>query len=548
MSKATKKSILYGLGMLALIAFAMWLRYAGRHIFHSPAVSHLRSGIYVFLFSAWCYSLWTRIVQTQVRRYLLVISALMVLWILLRSIKFSIENTDAERWLWYFYYFPMLFIPMLSVFVSRSLGKGEDFRLPRWTKLLYVPTLLLLLLVLTNDLHQQVFSFPSGVLSDRAYRYESGYFFVLAWEALCAGFALLSMVKNCRILRSRRIRWLPLVPLALSLAYAYAYVKKVHWVWVLAGDMTVSQCLIFASILECCIQCGLIQSNLGYDELFEATSLPVQITDPAFCSQYVSAAMQGALPQSELRQMQQDTVHLGDDTLLKRHKLRRGWVFWKEDISALNQVQKELELTRDELRDTGDVLEVENAQRARWLKLTEENRLYDMMEAQTARQIAMLRDLLAELQKTEEPDRARRLLGQVTIIGTYIKRRNNLIFVGEQRGAISVQELLLCLNESSENISVYGADCKTIIKGEGQLTVEQATQVYDLFEAVVETELESLRALLISIEVGKWVEVALCVSATEPLCGLRARFPGLEWEQDEDGLQYVTQKLERSRG
>ena len=548
MSKATKKSILFALGVLALIAFAMWLRYASRHIFHSPAVNHLRSGIYVFLFSAWCYSLWIRIVQTQVRRYLLAISALMVLWILLRSIKFSIDNTDVERLLWYSYYFPMLFIPMLSVFVSQSLGKGEDFRLPRWTKLLYLPTLLLLLLVLTNDLHQQVFSFPSGILSDREYRYEVGFFFVLGWEVLCAGFAFLSMVKNCRIPHSRKIRWLPLVPFALSLAYVYAYAKNVYWVWVLAGDMTVSQCLIFASILECCIQCGLIQSNLGYDELFEATSLPVQITDPAFCPQYVSAAMQEALPQSELRQMQQDTVHLGDDTLLKRHKLRRGWVFWKEDISALNQIRKELELTRDELRDTGDVLAAENAQRARWLKLTEENRLYDMMEAQTARQIAMLRDLLAELQKTEDSGRARHLLGQVIIIGTYIKRRSNLIFVGVQRGAISVQELRLCLNESSENISVYGADCKTVIKGEGQLTVEQATQVYDLFEAVVETELESLRALLISVEVGAQVEATLCVSAAEPLCGLRARFPDLEWEQDEDGLQYVTRKLERSRG
>ena len=548
MSKATKKSLLYALGVLALIAFAMWLRYASRHILHSPAVSHLRSGIYVFLFSVWCYSLWLRIVQTQVRRYLLAISVLMVLWILLRSIKFSIENTDAERRLWYFYYFPMLFIPMLSVFVSRSLGKGEDFRLPRWSKLLYFPTLLLLLLVLTNDLHQQVFSFPSGVLSDRAYRYEGGYFLVLGWEALCAGFAFLSMVKNCRIPRSRRIRWLPLVPFALSLAYVYAYVQKIHWVWVLAGDMTVAQCLIFASILECCIQCGLIQSNLGYDELFEATSLPVQITDRAFRSQYVSVAMQGALPQSELRQMQQDAVHLGNDTLLKRHRLRRGWVFWKEDISALHQIRKELELTRDELRDTGDVLAAENAQRARWLKLTEENRLYDMMEAQTARQIAMLRDLLSELQKTEDPDRARHLLGQVIIIGTYIKRRSNLIFVGVQRGAISAQELRLCLNESSENISVYGADCKAIVKGEDPLTVEQATQVYDLFEAVVETELESLRALLISIEVGKRVEVALCVAAAEPLRGLCGRFPGLEWEQDEDGLQYLTWEPEKARG
>ena len=545
MGNAIKKSLLYAFGVLVLIAFAMCLRYASRHVFHSSAVNHLRSGIYVFLFSAWCYSIRMRIVQTQVRRYLLAISVLMVLWILLRSIKFSIDNMDAERWLWYFYYFPMLLIPMLSVFVSLSLGKGEDFQLPRWTKLLYLPTMLLLLLVLTNDLHQQVFSFPSGVLSDREYRYEGGYFFVMGWEALCAGFAFLSMAKNCRIPRSRRIRWLPLVPLALSLAYACAYVKKVYWVWVLAGDMTVSQCLIFASILECCIQCGLIQSNLGYDELFEATSLPVQITDQAFCSQYVSVAMRGALPPNELRQMRQDTIHLGDDTLLKRHRLRSGWVFWKEDISVLNQIRKELELTRDELRDTGDVLAAENAQRARWLKLTEENRLYDMMEAQTARQIAMLRDLLAELQRTEDSDRAIRLLGQIIIIGTYIKRRSNLIFVGVQRGAISVQELRLCLNESSENISVYGADCKTIVKGEGQLTVEQATQIYDLFEAVVEMGLESLRALLTSIEVGKQVEVTLCVSAAEPLCALRARFPGLEWEQDEDGLQYVTRKLER---
>ena len=229
MSKATKISLLCALAALGLIVLAMLLRYASRHILHAPIVNHLRSGIYVFLFSAWCYTLWLRIVQVQVRRYLLAISALMVLWILLRSIKFSIGNTDAERRLWYFYYFPMLFIPMLSVFVSQSLGKDEAFRLPRWTKLLYIPTLLLLLLVLTNDLHRQVFSFPSGVLSDGEYRYEKGYYFVLGWEALCAAFSLVLMVRSCRIPHSRRIRWLPLVPFALSLAYAYGIKGKKYF-------------------------------------------------------------------------------------------------------------------------------------------------------------------------------------------------------------------------------------------------------------------------------------------------------------------------------
>ena len=548
MSKATKKSLLYALAALGLIALAMWLRYASRTVLHSPVYGHLRSGIYIFLLCAWCRSVRVRIVQTQVRRYLLAISALMVLWILLRSIKFSIENTDAERWLWYFYYFPMLFIPMLSVFVSQSLGKGEDFRLPRWTKLLYLPTLLLLLLVLTNDLHQQVFSFPSGVLSDQAYRYESGYSFVLGWEALCAGFAFLSMAKNCRIPCSRRIRWLPLVPLALSMAYAYAYVKKAHWVWVLAGDITVAQCLMFTGIFESCIQCGLIQSNRGYDELLEATTLPVQITDEDFCTKHASATMRPPLPQSELRQITQDTVQLDDDTLLKRHKLRRGWAFWKEDVSELNQLRQELELACNELRDVGDVLAAENAQHARLLKLTEENRLYDMMEAQTARQIAMLQERLTELKKTDDPARAERLLGQIIVIGTYIKRRNNLIFVGVQRGSISVQELRLCLNESAENLCLYGAECSALIKGDGQLSIEQATAAYSLFEAVVEAELESLRSLLVSIEVGEALHMNLCISGEAPLRHLKDPFPALEWEEDEDGLQYVMLRVEKSGG
>ena len=541
MSKATKKSLLYALAALGLIALAMWLRYASRTVLHSPVYNHLRSGIYIFLLCAWCHSVRVRIVQTQVQRYLLAISMLMVLWLLLRSIKFSIANTDAERWLWYFYYVPILFIPMLSVFVSQSLGKPEDFHLPRWTKLLYVPTVLLLLLVLTNDLHQRVFSFPSGILSDAAYRYERGYFFVLGWELFCAALSLFMIVTKCRIPHTKRVRWLPLVPFALSLAYVYAYVEKIHWVWVLAGDMTVAQCLMFTGIFESCIQCGPIQSNRGYDELLEATTLPVQITDETFCTKHASATMRPPLPQSELRQITQDTVQLDDDTLLKRHKLRRGWAFWKEDVS-------ELELTCDELRDVGDVLAAENAQHARLLKLTEENRLYDMMEAQTARQIAMLQERLTELKKTDDPARAERLLGQIIVIGTYIKRRNNLIFVGVQRGSISVQELRLCLNESAENLCLYGAECSALIKGDGQLSIEQATAAYSLFEAVVEAELESLRSLLVSIEVGDALHMNLCISGEAPLRHLKDPFPALEWEEDEDSLQYVMLRVEKSGG
>ena len=252
--QGNKKSIGTGLCAALLIALAMWTRWASRTDFHDHGWNYLRSGIYVFLFGAWGLSIRFRIVQTHVRRYLLMIAALMMLWLLLRSVKFSIDNVDAERLLWYCYYVPMLFIPMLSMFVSLSLGKPEDFRLPRWTKLLYLPTTLLLLLVLTNDLHQCVFSFPSGVMSDQDYRYKSGYFLVVMWELFCA------VVSITMILLPHSAQQTFSLAAARSACHVGGLRRRVCARDALGlgdrGDMTVTLCLILPAFLKAASNAG----------------------------------------------------------------------------------------------------------------------------------------------------------------------------------------------------------------------------------------------------------------------------------------------------
>ena len=546
MSRETQKSILAALITLPLIAFAASLQYLTKIGALPQNALLLRGAIHICLLTAWGVSIRTRIIQTQVRRYLLAIIVIMALWLLLKIIKHSIDSMDIKRWLWYWYYFPMLFIPVVALFVSMSLGKAENYQLPLWTKLLYAPSGLLLLLVLTNDLHQGVFSFPSGIMTDIDYCYEAGYYIVLGWVMLCAFASFAIMLKKCRIPQSKTVLLLPLIPLGLSLIYCIAYICGVRFVLLLAGDMTVTHCLLIFAAFEGCIRCGLIQSNMGYNALFEATMLPVQITNADFSLRHISAAMREPIPQDTLRQMGADTVELDADTLLKRHSLHGGWVFWEEDVSELNRLHEALKLTLDELRDMGNVLTAESAQREKHLRLSEENRLYDMMEMQTSRQIAMLRGRLTAIQRMTDENLARRLLGQTIVIGTYIKRRNNLIFVGAQRGVISMQELRLCFNESIECMNLYGVECRALIDGEILLATEQAAQIYDLFEAVVEIGLESLESLLISVEIRDWIEVNICVSCKETLCGLKERIPALEWMQDEDGLQYIIHKLEKS--
>ena len=73
-------------------------------------VSLLRSLIYIGLMTWWGVSLWQRIVQTQVRRYLAATAALCVFWLSIRTVKFFFAVSSAAiRYLWYDYDVPMLF-------------------------------------------------------------------------------------------------------------------------------------------------------------------------------------------------------------------------------------------------------------------------------------------------------------------------------------------------------------------------------------------------------------------------------------------------------
>lgn len=545
MQSEKRRQLILSLTVLLLIGTAMLIRYVDRT--YDSALDWLqlvRSGIYIGMIAAWGVSLHRRILQNQTRHYLTAIAGLMVLWLTLRTVKYSMHNIDVERYLWYFYYLPMLLIPTLSISVAMSLGKPEDYQLPRWLNLLYIPALVLLALVLTNDAHQLVFRFPVGLMSDLEYSYGAGYYVVTGWEGICSILALALVLYKCRIPHTNIFLWLPTIPFALAIVYAVCYVRGVYWVWLLAGDITVSLCLLIAAIFESCIQCRLILSNQGYETLLALTTVPTQITDPSYQVRYASGTV-GPISAEAMEQAVSTAYALDKHTLLKGHPVEKGYVFWQEDVTELVEVADALQLTQSELRDTGDVLKAESDQKARWLRITEQNRLYDLMEQQTSRQMQLLDRLLGELRNTVEIDRAKRILGQIVVIGTYIKRRSNLIFASSQRRTIAAEELRLCLNESVSNLRLYGVDCQANLELEGQLGQETAYRIYDLFEAVVESTLPELNALLFYAGAqDDAVLVRIGVLGGGDDAELLERFPSLSRETDDDGIRYYSCTLE----
>lgn len=95
---------------------------------------------------------------------------------------------------------------------------------------------------------------------------------------------------------------LPFVPVALAALYSILYISRIPWLEMLAGDMTVVQCLLLAAGIESCVRCGLIliQSNTGYRALFEASGIRAEITDKALRVQAASAP-QALFPENKLQ-------------------------------------------------------------------------------------------------------------------------------------------------------------------------------------------------------------------------------------------------------
>lgn len=459
----------------------------------------LRTALYFGLFLAWGASVQRRIIHTPTRRYLTAVSALIVFWFAVRTVKyFFVADPTLTRLLWYMYYIPMILVPLLALLTAVSIGLPEDRRPPVWTRLLFIPAAVLLITVLMNDLHRLVFSFPMGLENgNEVYEYNRLYWVVMIWEIACSLAALTVMILKSRG-RSDRMRWLPFAPLGLLLLYAVLYAVDRSLLHIVAGDITVVYCLLFMAVFECCIISGLIQSNRYYNELFRISGINARITDPDYNVVY-AADLAEPLDRGTLRMTETAPVMLGDGMRLSGAPIRAGRVLWQDDVNRMAETVAELEDINDALEDSNVTLREEYETRRRRLHLTESNRLYNLMQIQTAKQLDTLTRALDELAATDDREREKELTALLALTGAYIKRRNNLLFISETQREIPTAELEYCFRESTGFLQMRGVAAGYAVCADGSLHFMDAMRLYDVFEAVVEGTFGRLKTLFAGV-------------------------------------------------
>ena len=528
---------------------------SGSCVFDTRILGIIRSFIYIGLFIWWAFYIRDRILQVQVRRYMTAIASLMIFWFLVRTVKYNFINQelypDLTRFLWYLYYLPMVFIPVLTVFVAMSLGRPENYRLPGQAALLYIPPAFLFLMVMTNDLHQKVFRFPagSGIRTDGDYDYAAGYYLIVGWMLFCILSAILVMFFKYRLPGGRRRIMLPCIPILVLLVYLVVYNTRVEWLRFVFGDMTAVICLMYVATLEICIRCRFIRSNNHYRQLFDASTAGAQITDEAY-KVILKSDKAKALDREILRQAADKPVMLEEGIRLCSAPVQGGYIFWQENISRLQAVLKELSSTREKLRGYAALLDEENRQKQRRRELEEQRRLYEAMEEATSPAMVRLAELVKSLSHVRDIESAKKLHGRIAVVGAYIKRRSNMVFLADNTGTLPARELMLCLNESLANLRLLGCTCALQFDIDQTIKIETAGKMYDFFQAAVEIAWDNLPGINVmaskkdteaetwNTAVGKAYGITLMLQCEKDMSSIAddERFDASEiyTEQDED--------------
>lgn len=549
MVERRKKALITGGIVLLAVMIAYIFRLMGGGSFYPTLFSYLRSFIYIGMFAAWGLSVRQRIVQNQIRRYLTGVALLLILWFTFRSAKYFIFwQPIAIRYLWYLFYLPMLFVPMLALLIAMSLGKPDEYKLPKSVWLLFAVLGALLILVLTNDLHQLVFTFPkdADIWSDTNHGYGVCYFAVIGWQVFCVVAAFVVMLFKCR-LKNRKLRFLPVIPLAVSLSYLALNYVGIPWQKELFGDVTAFQSLMYMLCFEACIACGYIHSNSRYADLFASSvGTSAQITDMDFNVRYAAMNMQPISREKMMRAIQ-SPVTLADGLNLHTMPISGGYAVWTEDVSSLLEIKEESESLAEELAERNEILRYEYKRESKRRKIEEQNRLYDLLRRATQTQINKISMLTKEYQKINKTDpvRAKSLLAEIAVLCSYIKRRKHLTLLTDRDYKVAITELIGAFAESLQTLTLLNVRSTFFADSElSMLPGKSAAAIFDFYEQVIEADLGNISSIQVSLAdvEGLRLSVNICCKADLSFLALK---DNVRYETDDDeGYQHLVLLLE----
>ena len=416
----------------------------------------------------------TKILDKKTKKLFVALFCLFLFWLclnLFRKIAYFNNNTDI---FWYLLYVPILFIPTLWFLINNQIYlKSEKLKKVLGAFVCCISTLLLMF-VLTNDLHQFVFLLHSDVEGTHtsAYTHNWGYYLIYAFifiEILTT----IILFYACSVNKANaKQKFLPSIVIVLLLVYSVVYLTTKITIPVLR-DMSVVYVVLGSLLAFVLFRSGLIKNSGNYAEFFETCATPLAIFDQQNNAKYLNAKF------CELKDDQ--------DYIITKHPITNGVVLSKKDVGKFKKLQQELTTEIENLNYTNKILERKKEVLQNKKQIEQHNLLLSKVEKQTKSKRTQLDALLASLpnkinQKNKKS--THQTLNQIKLIVGYLKRKTSLILNAEQNNFVTKDELRLLFNESFNDLKAFGTNAGVGIAVD-KIDTHIAIKFYDVYNELI---------------------------------------------------------------
>lgn len=471
-SFTTKKSIIVAVVLFALAGIMHQILQEpsnGLTSFMSFLVDMIYMGIVIF----WMGSIRRRLTHKYIKSMLLAIGSLVIFWLAIRVIRYDMtdEIPVIGFYLWYMYYIPMILIPVIALMATCSIGDRPDVIKRQPVRYLLLPAIAMIILVMTNNLHKQVFGYEvlDYDIVPQKHSYNWGYYLVVTWMAILVISCLVIIVKKCRVHEAKKKIYIPAIVLLTGFIITVLHILGLQYFYNLPEAVSFS----FIFTLECCIQLGFIPSNTEYESFFEMSDIVAVVKD---------SNGEIKIASNLSREYNMETPEL--PWVRKESPLEYGSVVWLEDHGLVIKLKEELDSIKEQLSEEGALLIAENKLKERRSRIEEKAKLYDEVSEFAQSYIERI-NVLIDKSMVEVHTRVEHLM-YACVLTAYVKRRCNLMLIKKERKIVEHSELLNCLRETVDYINFTGVKASVSGVREGKIDITEAMKIYDAVEAIGE--------------------------------------------------------------
>lgn len=464
---------------------------------------------YVLLIGAWIVSINARITQKSMRLFLTLEAVVMLIGLSIRFLQdtFWYDNIPLMRVSGMYIESTLLVGLTFGIFASLGIGQWDNYRPPRKWLLLLIPVIAMTFLSVTDESrHFMFYIIPDEPQPNLNFHPNVGLFLMVGLAiALMIVRIFLIYRRNRIILHSRFLRWfIPFLEPFLIVVFSFTFFLVS--LGLLPEEAQIEVIELFARIYyievltwEIYIYIGLVPISTKYPEIFRHATVGMQIIGNDG-STLLSESATEVSPEQFDALTRREHIIVQPGKALHMHSFPGGALLWNKDISLLQKTIDELNQSAETLAQEGALLDEELKTKSEEASLLAKNQIYDELTKDVKDQLWLMKEIT---KKRDTGKSSVQLLRSLCLLGTYIKRRCNLLLIQKETGAICDDDLLLSFQGMVSAMNMIGIRSELDWHSDKRFSPGFSVCFFDALELLLEYERFSVGEMLISAERGR---------------------------------------------